>query len=79
MNCNFFTELVHTSRLQELKKELTLATISVVVLELHAFGRILEQLPMKNRPPLVVLLTDRVAVQEVNPYWDPVANIAKKC
>jgi hypothetical protein len=74
----FFIELVHTSRLHELKKELTLATVNVVVLELHALGRILEQTPVKDRLPLVVLSMDRAAVHEVSPYWDAVVNIAKK-
>jgi hypothetical protein len=73
-----FTELVHTSRLHALKKELTLAMINVVVLELQALGQILEQPSVKDRPPLVVLSMDMVAVHEVSPYWDPVARSAIK-
>jgi hypothetical protein len=64
-----FTELVHTSRLHALQKELTWAMVNVVVLELHALGRILEQTSVKDRPPLVVLSMDIVAVHEVSPYW----------
>jgi hypothetical protein len=55
-----------------------MATVSVVVLELHDLGRILEQPSVKDRPPLVVLSMDTVAVHEVSTYWDAVANIAKK-
>jgi len=77
VNCNIFTELVHSNRLHALQKELTLAMVNVVVLELHALGRILEQPSVKDRPPLVVLSMDIVAVDEVSPYWDAIANIAK--
>jgi hypothetical protein len=77
MNCKIFTELVHTSRLHALKKELTLAMINVVVLELHALGRILEQPSVKDRSPLIVLSMDMVVVHEVSPYWDPIAKSAK--
>jgi hypothetical protein len=77
VKCEIFTALVHTSRLQALKKQLTLATVSVVVLELHDLLQILEQPSVKDRPPLVVLSMDIVAVHEVSPYWDAIANIAK--
>jgi len=72
-----FTELVHTSKLHTLTKELTLAMVNVMVLELPDLGRILGQLSLKNRPPLVVLPMDIVAVKEVSPYWDAIANVAK--
>jgi len=51
--------------------------INVVALELHALGGILEQPFLKDRPPLVVLSMDMVAVHEVSPYWDPIAKSAK--
>jgi len=77
VNCKIFTELVHASRLHALQKELTLAMINVVVLELHALDRILEHPFVKDRPPLVVLSMDIVAVHEVSSYWDTIAKIAK--
>jgi len=72
-----FTELVHTSSLHALKKELTLAMVNVMVMELPALDRILGQLAVKNRPPLIVLSMDIVTVKEVSPYCDAIANIAK--
>jgi hypothetical protein len=51
--------------------------INVVVVELRALGRILEQPSVKDRPPLVVMSMDMVAVHEVSPYWDPIAKRAK--
>jgi hypothetical protein len=72
-----FTELVHTSSLHALKKELTLAMVNVMVMELPALDRILGQLAVKNRPPLIVLSMDIVTVKEVSPYCDATANIAK--
>ena len=69
--------MVHTSRLHALQKELALTMVNVVVLELHALGRILEQPSVEDRPPLVVLSVDIVTVHEVSPYWDAIANIAK--
>jgi len=77
VNCKIFTELVHTSRLHTLKKQLTLAMVNVMVAELHALGRILGRLTGKNRPPLVVLSMDIVTAKEVSPYWNAIANIAK--
>jgi hypothetical protein len=77
VNFNIFTALVHSIRLHALQKELTLAMVNVLVLELRALGRILEQPSVKDRPPLVVLSMDIVAVHEVSPYWDAIANIAK--
>lgn len=72
-----FTELVHTSSLHALKKELTLAMVNVMVMELPALDRILGQLAVKNRPPLIVLSMDIVTVKEVSPYCHATANIAK--
>jgi hypothetical protein len=77
VNCKIFTELVHSISLHALQKELTLAMVNVVVLELRALGRILEKPSVKDRPPLVVLPMDIMAVHEVSPYWDAIANIAK--
>lgn len=77
MNCKIFTELVHASRLHALKKELALATVSVVVLELHALSRILEKISVKDRLPLVVLTMGRVAVHEVSPYWKQLSTLKK--
>jgi len=77
VNCKIFTELVHTSSLHTLEKELALAMVNVMVVELPALGRILGQLSLKNRLPLVVMSMDKVAVKEVSPYWDAIANIAK--
>jgi hypothetical protein len=74
-----FTELLLLKRLHSLKQQLTEARVYTVVLRFRALSEVLEEFSVDHRPPLVVLLVDRMRVREVSKCWDKIAKMNSFC
>jgi hypothetical protein len=59
--------------LHTLKQQLTEARVYTVVLNLQALSKVLEEYSVDHRPPLVVLLVDKLRVREVSPFCNIIA------